>query len=576
LDNQRNLAAVVLSLALLLGFDLVMGRLYPQPAPSERVTSQADTPAQQVPLEGGAGALAEQVRHLRTALRTPGRVAIDAPEVAGSINPIGAQIEDIVLKSHRQTVERDSGPVRVFSPAGTPTQQFAQFGWAGQGVALPGPETAWQVEGGPLAPGRPVVLSWENGQGQQFRIRYSIDEFYMLTVEQTIANAGTRQVAVRPYGFLNRTRRTADDDTFNVHAGPIGHFGDAVNFDWNYEDVAEERAVNPEGRAGWVGFTDTYWLSALVPQPGARTEVGWRSLGGDIFRADLIYDRVTVAPGRQYTQITRLFAGAKESNVLDHYEDAGVPNFGLAIDWGWFRWFMYPIFWLLKQLFAITGNFGVAIILLTVVVRALVFPIAQRGFASMAATRAVQPKMKAIQERHKDDRVKLQQEMAKLYKDEKINPLSGCLPLLLQIPIFFALYKTLLVAIEMRHKPFALWIKDLSAQDPATILNLFGLLPYDPPSFLSIGVLAALLGVTMWLQFKLNPAPMDPVQQQVFSIMPWVVMFAMAQATAGLLLYWVTSNILTLAQQKYLYSKDPQVEQPPAPSHGTAPHKEIQ
>jgi YidC/Oxa1 family membrane protein insertase len=274
----------------------------------------------------------------------------------------------------------------------------------------------------------------------------------------------------------------------------------------------------------------------------------------------VIYDPVTLAPGRQVTQTTRLFVGGKESNVLDHYEDAGVPNFGLAIDWGWFRWFMYPIFWLLKQLFALTGNFGVAIILLTVVVRALVFPIAQRGFASMAAMRAVQPKMKAIQERYKDDRVKLQQEMAKLYKEEKINPLSGCLPLLLQIPIFFALYKTLLVAIEMRHKPFVLWIRDLSAPDPATILNGFGLLPFDPPSFLAIGVLAVLLGVTMWLQFKLNPAGMDPVQQQVFAIMPWVLMFIMAHFAAGLLLYWITSNILTLAQQKYLYSKHPQLK----------------
>jgi YidC/Oxa1 family membrane protein insertase len=561
LNNQRNLIiAVVLSLALLLGFDLVMGRLYPQPAPSERVTSQADTPSQQVALEGGQAAAVEQARDLRTALRTPGRVAIDAPEVAGSINPVGGRIDDIVLKTHRQTVARDSGPVRLFSPAGTPAQQFAQFGWVGQGVALPGPDTVWQVSGGPLAPGRPVTLSWANGQGQQFRIRYSIDEFYMLTVEQTVGNSGSGQVALRPYAFLTRTSRTADDDTFNVHSGPIGHFGGAVNFDWNYEDVAQNGAVIPQGRPGWVGFTDIYWLSALVPQQGARVDAGWRPLGGDTFRADVIYDPVTLAPGRQVTQTTRLFVGGKESNVLDHYEDAGVPNFGLAIDWGWFRWFMYPIFWLLKQLFALTGNFGVAIILLTVVVRALVFPIAQRGFASMAAMRAVQPKMKAIQERYKDDRVKLQQEMAKLYKEEKINPLSGCLPLLLQIPIFFALYKTLLVAIEMRHKPFVLWIRDLSAPDPATILNGFGLLPFDPPSFLAIGVLAVLLGVTMWLQFKLNPAGMDPVQQQVFAIMPWVLMFIMAHFAAGLLLYWITSNILTLAQQKYLYSKHPQLK----------------
>jgi YidC/Oxa1 family membrane protein insertase len=567
LDNQRNLIlAVVLCLALLLGFDLVMGRLYPEPAPSERVTAQADTPAQQVALEGEAVAAA-QARDLRSALASSERIRIDAPEVAGSINPVGARIDDIVLKAHRQTVDKDSGPVRIFSPDGTPAEQFAQFGWVGEGVKLPGAQTVWQAEGGPLAPNRPVTLTWDNGEGQRFTQRFSIDQHYMLTVEQTVANTGDGSVAVRPYSFINRTSRGADPSTFNVHSGPIGLFGGEVNFKWDYDDVDEADRddldeagnVSPEGRTGWVGFTDIYWLSALIPQDGARADGGFRSLGGEAYRAHLLYEPVTIAAGRQVTQTTRLFAGAKESEVLNHYEDGGVSNFGLAIDWGWFRWFMYPIFWLLKELFALTGNFGVAIILLTVVVRALMFPIAQKQFASMAQMRAVQPKMKALQERYKDDKPRLQQEMAKLYKDEKVNPLAGCLPIFLQIPIFFALYKTLLVAIEMRHKPFALWIKDLSAQDPATILNLFGLLDFTPPSFLAIGVLAVLLGVTMWLQFKLNPAAMDPMQQQVFMIMPWMLMFVMAPFAAGLLLYWITSNVLTLGQQKYLYSRHPQL-----------------
>jgi YidC/Oxa1 family membrane protein insertase len=366
---------------------------------------------------------------------------------------------------------------------------------------------------------------------------------------------------VRPYAFVNRTSRTASQDTWNVHSGPIGNFGGSVNFDWNYGDIAEEasRLVAPEGATGWLGFTDIYWLSVLVPQPGASAEGQFRALGGEHFRAELLYAPVTLPPGSQLTTTTRLFAGAKESRVLDRYENAGVANFGLAIDWGWFRWFMYPIFWLLRQLFALTGNFGVAIILLTVIVRALMFPVAQKQFASMAQMRAVQPKMKALQERHADDKVKLQQEMAKLYKDEKVNPLAGCLPIFLQIPIFFALYKTLLVAIEMRHKPFILWIRDLSAQDPAMILNAFGLLNFTPPSFLSIGVLAVMLGVTMWLQFRLNPAAMDPIQQQMFMIMPWFMMFVMAPFAAGLLLYWITSNLLTLAQQRYLYSRHPQL-----------------
>ncbi len=567
MDNQRNLIlAVVLCLALMLGFDLVMSRLYPEPAPTEQLTTQADTPTQRAAQRNRDGGLtdpievAEEQRDLETALAASTRVAIDAPEIAGSINTVGARVDDVVLKTHRQTVEKDSGPVRLFSPAGTPAQQFAQFGWVGEGVALPGADTVWRAEGGPLAPGAPVTLSWDNDQGQQFRIRFTIDEFYMLTVEQTVANTGEGAVALRPYAFINRTSHTASPDSYSVHSGPIGDFGGSVNFDWDYDDVAEAGTVEPEGRTAWLGYTDIYWLSALIPQDGAQVEGAFRSLGNGNYRADLIHDPVTLAPGRQVSTTTRLFVGAKESHVLDRYEDAGVDNFGLAIDWGWFRWFMYPIFWLLRELFALTGNFGVAIILLTVIVRGLMFPIAQKQFASMAQMRAVQPKMKALQERHKDDKPRLQQEMAKLYKDEKVNPLAGCLPIFLQIPIFFALYKTLLVAIEMRHKPFVLWIKDLSAQDPATILNLFGLLPFTPPSFLAIGVLAVLLGVTMWLQFKLNPAVMDPVQQQVFMIMPWVLMFVMAPFAAGLLLYWITSNILTLAQQKYLYSRHPQLK----------------
>jgi len=568
LDNQRNLIiAVLLSLVLLLGFDFAMGRFYPEPDLDQPVTTEQDTPTQRAAArhtrDGGLAdpaEFAEEIRDARTALATPGRVQIDAPEVAGSINPVGARIDDIVLKTHRQTADKDSGPVRLFSPSGTPAQQFAQFGWVGEGVAVPDPRTVWQTSGGPLAPGRPVTLTWNNGQGQVFTIRFDIDEFYMLTVRQTVGNAGGGTVALRPYAFINRTSRTASVDTWNVHSGPIGLFGGSVDFAWNYDDVDEAGTADPAGATGWIGFTDIYWLSALIPQDGARVTGTYRALGDADYRADLIYDPVTLAPGQQASRTTQLFAGAKESEVLDHYEDAGVTNFGLAIDWGWFRWFMKPIFWLLRTLFDATGNFGVAIILLTVIIRGLMFPIAQKGFASMAQMRAVQPRMKALQERHKDDRVQLQQEIGKLYREEGVNPLTGCLPLLLQIPVFFALYKVLLIAIEMRHKPFVLWIRDLSAPDPATILNGFGLLPFDPPSFLAIGVLAVLLGITMWLQMRLNPSAMDPMQQQIFMIMPWVLMFVMAPFAAGLLIYWITSNLLTVAQQQYLYSRHPQLK----------------
>jgi YidC/Oxa1 family membrane protein insertase len=570
LDNQRNLiVAVVLSLALVFGFDFVMSKFYPHQPPAApaapAATAPANVPAGSTARHTRDGGLAnpaeeaEEVRDLQAALASPGRIRIDAPEVAGSINPVGARVDDIVLKSHRQTVDEDSGPERLFSPSGTPAQQFAQFGWVGEGIELPGARTVWQADGDLLTPEKPVTLTWDNGEGQRFSLRFSIDQYYMLTVEQTVANTGAGSIVLRPYAFLNRTSRTASQDTWSVHSGPIGLFGGSVDFGVDYDDIDKTRTVTPEGATGWIGYTDIYWLSALIPQQGAGAEGEFRSLANEDYRADLIYDQVTVGAGKQVTQSTRLFAGAKESQVLDHYEDGGVSNFGLAIDWGWFRWFMYPIFWLLKELYQLTGNFGVAIILLTVVVRGLMFPIAHKQFASMAQMRAVQPKMKALQERHKDDRVRLQQEMGKLYKDEGVNPLAGCLPIFLQIPVFFALYKTLLLAVDMRHKPFVLWIKDLSVQDPLHILNLFGLLDFTPPSFLGIGVLALILGITMWLTFRLNPAQMDPIQQQMFSIMPWVMMFVMAPFPAGLLLYWITSNLLSVAQQQYLYSKHPQL-----------------
>ncbi|RKF21746.1 membrane protein insertase YidC [Altericroceibacterium spongiae] len=575
MDNQRNLIlAVVLSAVVLFGWDFAVSKFYPEPAKVSQTdtlantsdpndASEAQVRSTRHTREGGLtdpADMAEEAQDLKTALASSDRITIDAPEVAGSINPVGARVDDVLLKTHRQTVDKDSGPVRLFSPDGTPAQQFAQFGWIGDDVKLPGASTVWSTDGDVLTHEKPVTLSWDNGEGLTFRLRFSIDDHYMLNVKQIVANRGTGSIVVQPYSFINRTSRTASKDTWNVHSGPIGAFDNSVSFDNDYDDVAETGTVSPGGETEWIGFTDIYWLSALIPQENTSAQSDFRSLGNDKFRADVIYDPVTIPAGKQITRDTQLFVGAKESDVLDAYQEQGISQFGLAIDWGWFRWFEWPIFQLLKKLYSLVGNFGVAIILLTVIIRGLMFPVAQRQFASMAAMRAVQPKMKAIQERYKDDKQQQQQEIMKLYKEEGVNPLAGCLPLVLQIPIFFALYKTLLLAIEMRHKPFVLWIKDLSAPDPATVLNLFGLLPFTPPSFLAIGVLALLLGITMFLQFRLNPSAMDPVQQQMFMIMPWVLMFVMAPFAAGLLLYWITSNILTLAQQRYLYSRHPQLK----------------
>jgi YidC/Oxa1 family membrane protein insertase len=573
-DNSRNLIlAVVLSMALLFGWDFVMSRINPEPKnptpPAAQITTAAPaaqgtaaTPKQRPTREGGLQSPADialEKKDLATELRQPTRVRIDAPEVVGSINLVGARVDDIELKSHRETIDKNSGPVRLFSPEGTPAQQFAQFGWVGQGIKVPDAHTTWKASGNVLGLASPVTLTWDNGAGQVFTIRFTIDRHYMITAQQSVANASGAPVIVQPYSFINRTSLTASQDTWTVHSGPIGAFNDAVDFSNDYKDVAKAGKVTPAGKPDWIGFTDIYWFAALIPQADAAT-ADFLAQDPEHYRADLIYGPVTVPAGKVVTRTTRLFAGAKESDVLNAYEDAGIPKFGLAIDWGWFRWFEIPIFWLLQHLYRLVGNFGVAIILLTFIIRGLMFPVAQKQFASMAQMRAVQPKMKALQERYKDDKQQLQQEMAKLYREEKINPLAGCLPIFLQIPVFFALYKTLLLSIEMRHKPFVLWIKDLSAQDPSHIFNLFGLLHFTPPGILSLGVLGLILGVTMWLTFRLNPTAMDPTQQQVMSIMPWVMMFVMAPFAAGLLLYWITSNLISVAQQQYLYSKHPQLK----------------
>jgi YidC/Oxa1 family membrane protein insertase len=565
-SNQRNMIlAIILTGLLLFGWDAAVRYFYPHasrptpaasPAPKEQAAPGTHT------REGGLASPAEQaleVRDLRSALAAP-RVPIEAPGLSGSINLTGGVLDDLTVKRHSAAVEKESGPARIFSPAGTPAQHFAQFGWVGQGVQFPSATTVWTVPAGAkLTPQTPVTLTWTNPSGQVFGIRYAIDTDYMITATATVLNRGQASISAEPFALLNRTEKTASLDSWNIHSGPFGAFDGKVSFGPDYDEVKEAGQFATEGKADWIGFTDIYWMSTLIPDKAAATSA-YRTLPNGTYRADLIYRPQIVGAGQQLTRTTRLFAGAKESTVLDRYEDAGVAKFGLAIDWGWFRWFEKPIFWLLKALFQFTGNFGLAIILLTVIVRGIMFPIAQKQFASMAQMRAIQPKMKALQERFKDDKPKLQEETMKLYKQEGVNPLAGCLPIFLQIPVFFALYKVLMVSIEMRHQPFVLWIKDLSAPDPAHILNLFGLLPFTPPSFLGIGVLAVLLGITMWLQFKLNPAAPDPMQQQVFAIMPWMMMFIMAPFAAGLLIYWITSNLLTIAQQKFLYARHPQLK----------------
>jgi YidC/Oxa1 family membrane protein insertase len=551
--------AGVLTLAILIGWPILTRTFFPVANPPATKVVDGKSVALPNPAADPAADSPAAVRDRGVVLRETPRVRIDGPRVAGSINLKGAQIDDLVLSTYRETVDPKSPPIRILSPGGTEKAYFAGFGWAGDGVSLPGPDTIWQASGPVLTPATPITLRWNNPAGQRFEIVLSMDDAFMITAVQRIANGGTGAIAARPYALVSRTGKSLDPDSWTQHVGPIGTFNGATNYEVDYKNLtpdAPAQTFNSTG--GWIGFTDKYWLVAIAPDQRTPFSASLRGGSGERYQADVTITPQVVQPGKIAQSTTRLFVGAKEIGTLQGYEnDLGIVNFERAVDWGWFRIIEKPIFLVLDWLFKLTGNFGVAIILLTVVVRGLMFPVAQKQFASMAGMRAIQPKMKALQERHKDDKQTLQQEMLKLYQQEKVNPITGCLPMLLQIPIFYALYKVLMLTIEMRHQPFALWIRDLSAPDPLTPLNLFGLLDFTPPHFLAIGVLPILLGITMYLQFKLNPQPMDEMQKQVFSLMPWIFMFVMAPFAAGLQLYWTVSNLLTIAQQKWLYSRHP-------------------
>ena len=570
MDERRNFIIAMLLMGLILfGWPYVAERFFPAEksvaeAPAASATTASQGPKAALP-QSDAPAAPATVRSVSAVLAEGGRIKVRTPKLDGSINLKGARIDDMLLTRYRSDIAKNSPSVRLLSPAGTRNAYYASFGWAGTGVTLPDSNTIWQASGAELTPGKPVILSWNNGTGQRFEIALSIDEHYMITARQTVVNTGAASIGVSPYSFISRTGIPADPDSWSIHIGPMGVFNGSADYDWDYSDITDAGAKGAafETTGGWLGFTDKYWLTALIPDQKTPIEAKFRSGKGDIYQAQMVGNRtVLIQPGKQATQTSRLFVGAKETTLLDDYVDnLGVEKFDLAIDWGWYRPIEKAFFYLLHKLFEFSGNFGVAIILLTLIIRLLMFPIAQKQFASMAAMRAIQPKQKEIQERFKDDKQRQQQEIMKMYKEEKVNPLAGCLPIFLQIPIFFALYKLLMLTIEMRHQPFVLWLKDLSAPDTLTPVNLFGLLPFDPPGMLHIGILPILLGVTMWVQQKLNPAPADPVQQQVFAILPWVMMFVMAPFAAGLQLYWTVNNIVSIAQQKWLYSRHPQLKQ---------------
>jgi YidC/Oxa1 family membrane protein insertase len=600
-DNRNMILAIVLSALVLFGWGYLTQNDVPTANPPvtkiENGKSVPVAPPQAAaPAPAAPRATLNRDAVVRSSQARGERIEIRTPRLSGTINLVGARIDDLVLSGtdprlgHRDGIGRNAHPIRLFSPDGTPRAYQASFGWSGP-AGVPAPNTLWKVTGcvpeaqrpapapapapaaapasaaaAPalaaqcdprrvaLTPSHPVTLTHDNGRGQVFQILLRVDDGYLFTAEQSVANRGT-PVQLGTKALVSRVGVSTDHDTWTSHVGPMGVFGGSADYSNDYSVVAERRRIVQQTQGGWLGFTDQYWLAAIIPAQNVGVEANFRHLDGDVYEADFTTPQTMLATNTSLRSTAHLFAGAKEIGLLDRYSGELGTDVGRAIDWGWFDFIMKPIFKLLMWLFFQLGNFGFAIIFLVIIVRLILFPLAQKQFASMAKMRVLQPKTKALQERYKDDKPRLQQEMMKLYKEEKVNPMAGCLPIFLQIPIFYALYKVLLIAVEMRHQPFGLWIKDLTAPDPLTPINLFGLLPFHPPAFLAIGILPILVGVTMWLQQKMNSAPMDPTQQKIFAWMPWILVLIMAPFAAGFQVYWVTNNLISILQIWFLNRK---------------------
>ncbi len=574
-DNRNLVLAIVLAVAIMVGFQFVFEILYPKPpvpppAPAqqtEQLPAAPATPAQPAPpaAPGEAPAPPAATQPARAAelraqvLEAQPRVAIETPSLHGSISLVGGRIDNITLVRFRETLDPGSPEIVLFSPRGTSDAYFAQLGWvnAGAAIELPDAETRWTAkEGAVLTPTTPVTLTWTNAAGIVFTRTIAVDEHYMFTVRQEIANPTADSFAVSSYGLVARYGTPQISGFFILHEGPLGVFNGTLK-EIDYEDLRSESPVAVKSDGGWIGVTDKYWLSALIPSQDQA--ISYRFLfdkvqGENRYQVDFVGTPQILAAGGTLVAETRVFVGAKVLSLLQKYQERyGIPLFDRAIDFGWFWFLTIPIFKVLVWLNSVVGNFGVAILLLTVVVKLIFFPLANKSYRAMSQMRKLQPEMVRLKERFADDRPRFNQEMMALYKREKVNPASGCFPILIQIPVFFALYKVLFVTIEMRHAPFFGWIRDLSAPDPTSMWNLFGLIPWDPstvlPAMINIGAWPLVMGVTMYLQQKLNPQPPDPVQAKIFMILPVIFTFFLATFPAGLVIYWAWNNVLSIAQQ---------------------------
>jgi YidC/Oxa1 family membrane protein insertase len=598
IDNRNTILAVILSGLVLIGWQVFFN--IPQmekqraaqqaqselakPAPGSTTTpatspqTGAPAPSANAPAVNQPASAAPVVDR-DTAIASAARVKIDTPRLVGSISLKGARIDDLALVKFRETVDPASPAVVLYSPSGTANPYYAEFGWvaaSGSAVKIPDQNTVWQQEGsGTLTPSTPVTLKYDNGDGLTFRRTIAIDDRYLFTIKDDVTNVGNAPVTLYPFALISRHGTPQVSGYYILHEGLIGYLGDQGLQEYPYKKIDDAKAVNFKVINGWLGITDKYWASALLPDTNAQLQARFSSnLVGAVrtYQTDYLLDPQTIAIGGTGSANARLFAGAKEAGVVGinfpfaglggYNKELGLNHFDLLIDWGWFYFITKPMFLALDFFYHQVGNFGIAILLVTVLVKLLFFPLANKSYASMAKMKAVQPQLAELKERYPDDKVKQQQEMMEIYKKEKINPIAGCLPVALQIPVFFSLYKVLFVTIEMRHAPFYGWIKDLSAPDPTNLFNLFGLLHFDPTTvplfghYLALGVWPIVMGITMWFQMKLNPTPPDPTQQMIFAWMPLIFTFMLAGFPAGLVIYWAWNNTLSVLQQSFIMRRN--------------------
>ncbi len=554
MDNKNVIAAIALSMAVLLFWDffgapkkndqnLKTNNQVEQKKDASITAKQNELPAINNPNPKNKLSRLDSINK-------SDRIKIENKNIIGSISLEGGLIDDISFKNYKQKVEGGEN-IEFLNPAQTENGFYVESGWTsiGNKIKVPNKNSTWIIEGNKtLTDKTPVTLKWNNNEGVIFKKKIELDDKYLFKISQEIQNNSSNNLELYPYAQITRNKIPADIQNFYIsHEGFIGVFDEELNED-DYDDIKEDKIVR-ETSEGWLGITDKYWMTVLVPEKGKNFKSTFQYNNG--YKANyIISDPVKISSSSSGSSKFRLFVAAKEVETIDNYaEEQNIKKLDLVIDWGWFYFFTKPLFFVIDYLFKFSGNFGIAIVLITLAIRAMFFPLANFSFKSMAKMKAVQPEMTRLKELYKEDKVKLQQEMMSLYRKEKINPASGCLPVLIQIPFFFAIYKMLFISLEMRHQPFFGWIKDLSAQDPTSLFNLFGLIPWSPPSFMIIGIWPILMGASMWVQQKLNPAPTDPMQAKIFAFFPLFLTIILASFPSGLVVYWTVNNILTIAQQ---------------------------